>query len=117
MPIWIMHDSAPGGLTSAHDPSTDAWINQVVINGGSVSNARATVVDNFIVALKNAGLFTRFDRLYLHAAENQPSALTCLVSLTLATAVNSPSFTVDRGYTGVDASNVHLDTGFNPTVG
>src|SRR5260221_11187046 len=107
-----------GGARIAVDPSTLAWVNQVAINGGSVSNARQLVVDTFIITLKAKNVWTKCDRLSLLAAENTPSALTDLVSLTLSVAQGSPTFTTDRGYTGIDASStVYLDTGFNPTVG
>ena len=90
------------------DAATIAWVNQVVTNGGTVSAGRQTLVDNLIVGLKADGIWTKLERLWLFAAENTISALTDLVGLTLATANNSPTFTADVGYTGVDAgTDVH----------
>src|SRR5215475_3606794 len=93
MPAYVI---PAGGL----DAATTAWVAQVVTNGGSVSSGRQTLVDNFIVGAKADGFWTKLDRLWFHWAENQPQALTDMIALTLATAVNSPTFTVDRGYTG-----------------
>jgi hypothetical protein len=98
------------------DAATLAWIAAVVGNGGTVSGARQALVNNLIVGLKADGIFTKLDRLWLFAGEDQPSALTDIIANSLATAVNSPTFTVDRGYAG-DASTSYIDTGYNPTGG
>lgn len=100
---------------STFDAATDAWVAAVIANGGSVSDPRKAIVDALIVGLKADGLFTKLDRLWLFAAEDQPSALTDIIADSLATAVNSPTFTVDRGYTG-NASNMQVDTNFNATT-
>jgi hypothetical protein len=98
------------------DPATTAWAAQVVTNGGTVSAGRKTTVNNLIVGLKGDGVWTKLDRLFILAAENTQSSLTDLVGLTLAVASGSPTFTVDRGWTGVDiaTSTMWIDTGFNP---
>jgi hypothetical protein len=103
---------------SAFDAATIAWVNAVIANGGSVSNGRKILVDNLIVGLKADGLFTKLDRLWLFAAENQPSALTDIIADQLATAVNSPTFTTDRGYTGQDQNvpTQYIDTNYNPST-
>src|SRR5215831_16390406 len=100
------------------DPATMAWVTAVLANGGTVSLLRETVVDNLIVGLKAAGIWTKLDRLWLTAAENEPSALTDLVGLTLATKNGSPPFAVDDGYTGQDTSTPtnYIDSNFNPVT-
>src|SRR5215813_10721680 len=97
------------------DSATSAWINAVVLNGGSVSRQRAMLVDDLIVGLKADGIWTKLDRLWLFAAENAKTALTDLVGLTLATAVSSPTFTIDKGYAGNGTSS-YIDTGFNTST-
>lgn len=101
-----------------YDPATNAWIAAVIANGGSVSTPRKSVVDALISGLKSDNIWTQLDRLWLFAGENQPSALTDLVNLSLATAVNSPTFTTDRGYTGQDSASptAYVDLGYNPTT-
>ena len=97
------------------DSATTAWVAAVVTNGGTVSSPRQTIVDTLIKGLKADAVWGDLDRLWLHAAENEPSALTDLVSLSLATAVSFPTFTTDRGYTG-NGSSSYVNTGYTPSV-
>jgi hypothetical protein len=101
------------GPAISYDPATTAWVNAVVAAGGSVSAGRQAIVNALIVGLKADGLWTKFDRLWVLAAENTFSALIDLVGLVTASPVSSPTFTTDRGYTG-DGSTSYIDTGFNP---
>ena len=108
---------AMGGLGGFEgEAETEAWIAEVVSNGGTVSDTRAAIVDDLIVGLKTDGIWTKLDRLWLFAAENTQSALTDLVGLSLATNVNSTTFTADQGYTG-NGSNMYIDSNFSPTSG
>ena len=99
--VAVMTPAAAGG----DEAETTAWVAEVVSNGGTVSAGRQTIVNDLIAGLKADGVWIKLDRLWLFAAEDQPSALTDLVGLTLATAVNSPTFTADEGYT---SNGVHL---------
>jgi len=106
-----------GGYLPIFDPATVAWESAVIANGGSVSAGRKVTVDVLIKGLKTDAVWAKLDRLWIFAAENTPSALTDMVADALAVANGSPSFTTDRGYTGVDGSTtVYVDTGFNPTT-
>lgn len=100
---------------SAPQPETLAWVAAVIANGGTVSSGRQNIVDLLIVGLKADNLFSKLDRLWLRAGENQPSALTDIVADQLATAINSPSFTVDRGYTG-NGTTSYINEGYNPNT-
>lgn len=105
-----------GTLAAVLDPATAAWVNAVTIAGGTVSAARFSPVDNLIRGLKTDGLFSLLDRLWLFAAENQPSALIDIVALSQARIAGTLTFTANRGYTGVDG-NVnpnYIDTMFSP---
>ena len=93
--LAVATPAAAGG----DEAETTAWVAEVVSNGGTVSAGRQTIVNDLIAGLKADGIWAKLDRLWLFAAEDQPSALTDLVGLTLATAVNSPTFTADEGYT------------------
>jgi hypothetical protein len=98
-------------VPSAFDFSTVAWVNAVIANGGTVSVSRKQLVDTMIRGLKSDGVWTKLDRLWIYAAENQPSALTDMVSLVLATTVNSPTFNVNSGYNANGATDfVNLNT-------
>src|SRR5260221_11632840 len=109
-------ENAPSPVPGVQfDPATIAWVSAVIANGGTVSPARRQVVDVLIKGLKLDGTFTKLDRLWMLCAENQVSALTDMVGLTLATAVNAPTFTTDRGYTFDGATN-YISTGYNPSL-
>ncbi len=95
------------------DAATVSWINAVYANGGTVSAVRRLIVDTLVTNLKSDGIFAKLDRLWLFAADNTASALTDLVGLTLATAVNAPTFAANRGYTG-DQSTNYINTLFVP---
>lgn len=76
---------------------------------------RKNLINNLIVSLKTAGVWTKLDVLYLFAAADSQSALLNWVSSSYnCTATNSPTFTANQGYTG-NGTNAHLATGFNPS--
>lgn len=114
MPITVLNRMRGGG-SRAFDADVLSWRDAVVANGGSVSLGRLIVVDQFVFSEKAAGLWTLTDDYWGFWAENAAQALTSLKQRRLATAVNSPTFTPDRGYTG-DGSTSYLDTGFNPSL-
>lgn len=91
------------------------WRDAVVTNGGSVSAARLAVVSAFIIAEKAAGIWALTDDYWVFWAENAIQALTSLKQLRLATAVNSPVFTEDRGY-AFDGTTNYINTGFIPST-
>lgn len=97
------------------DPATLAWVAAVVTNGGTVSGTREGIVNSLIVGLKSDGVFSKLDRLWLFAGENTPSALTDIITDSLATAVNSPTFTTDQGYTGNGTSS-YVDSNVSQTA-
>lgn len=77
---------------------------------------RKALINSVIKSLQAAGVWTKLDALYLLAAHSaQAARLNLVQDLYNCTAVSSPSFTTDRGYTG-DGSAAHLNTGFNPAI-
>lgn len=97
------------------DPDALAW-RSTIIATNAVSPAQLRRVSTLIRALKAAGVWSSLDRLWLFAAENATQALTDLKARATATAVNSPTFTANRGYAG-NGSNAYINTGFNPATG
>ena len=89
--------------SAAENAKTTAWVNAVVTAGGTVSAGRRTLIDNLFNSLDADSLAPA--RLWLHAAENAPSALVDLFGLASATAVNSPTFTANQGYAGNGTSS------------
>lgn len=80
------------------------------------SDARKVLINNLIVSLKTAGVWAKLDAFYVLAAADAQSSLLNWVSTSYnLTAVNSPTFVIDRHYVG-DGSTSYLSTGFNPTT-
>jgi hypothetical protein len=80
--------------------------------------ARKTLIDACIVSLKAAGVWSKLDAFYMTAAaDSQAARLNWKTpgSQTLS-AVNSPTFTADRGYQG-DGISAHLTAAVDLTVG
>jgi hypothetical protein len=77
---------------------------------------RMVQINTLIGSLISGGVWTKFDAFYMLAAADAQSSLLNWVSTSYnLTAVNSPAFVADRGYTG-DGSTSYLDTNFNPTT-
>lgn len=77
---------------------------------------RAVLINALIKSLKTDGVWAKLDALYLlAAAETQVSRLNWIGGVHDLSAVNGPTFALDRGYTGNGAS-AYLDTGFVPSA-
>ena len=73
-----------------------------------------TPLQDLVSGLQADGIWTKLDRLWIFAQSTEVLALVDLVVSASATAVNSPTFTANRGYTGVDNSNtIYIDSNFN----
>lgn len=84
--------------------------------GVQPDDTRKGLIDNLIVSLKNAGVWAQLSWLALHASHSQQSGRINLKNpAQIATAVNSPTFTVDRGFTG-DGATSYLNSGWNPAT-
>lgn len=76
---------------------------------------RAALINALVVSLKAAGVWGKLDVLYvLAAADAQAARLNWKSSSYDLTAVNSPTFTVDRGYAG-DGATSYLRTNYIPS--
>jgi hypothetical protein len=76
---------------------------------------RKGVIDTLITSLKNAGVWSKLDVLYMMAAADAQAARLEWkgnASDNLA-AINSPTFTANSGYTG-DGATSYLATGYSP---
>lgn len=98
IPVMGSPFGSQSGSAVAYDTDTIAWWNAVIANGNNVSASRLSIVNTFIVAEKNAGLWTLTDDYWGFFAENSIQGLTSLKQRRLAVAVNTPTFTTDRGY-------------------
>lgn len=97
------------GRARAPDPATSALVARMTAPPPA---ARVALIDALVRGLKAAGLWTRFDGLYLLAAHDaQAARLNWIAAANDLAAVNSPAFTADRGYAG-DGATSYLDTGW-----
>lgn len=80
------------------------------------TGGRKVHIQKLIKALKDGGIWTKLDALYLFAAaDSQAARLNWVADQYNITAVNAPTFTTDRGYAG-DGASSHLNTNFNPAT-
>lgn len=80
------------------------------------SAQRKRLIDDLVVALKAAGVWSKLDSLYLMAGHDaQAARRNWIADQYNLTTVASPTFTTDRGYT-TNGSSSYLDTGFNPAT-
>jgi hypothetical protein len=78
--------------------------------------ARKALIDTLVGALKTAGVWSKLDALWLlAAADSQAARQNWIADQYNLTAVASPTFTADRGYTP-DGASSYLRTGFNPST-
>ena len=104
-------DPAAGGGFGAH---ATAYLARTSGLDATYINAFGAYIDG----LDADNLFSKFDVLYWYGHQDSTNAQLNLVSTSFnATIHGSPTFTADRGFTGVDGSTtVYIDPGFNPTT-
>ncbi|MGB6079086.1 MAG: hypothetical protein WBF99_06455 [Xanthobacteraceae bacterium] len=80
------------------------------------SDLRAALINRFVRGLKDAGVWSALDLLYVTAAHHSQAGLVNWIDpgTNDLTAVGLPAFAVDEGYTG--ASGAYLDTGISPSA-
>jgi len=103
--------SATKSVTPTGLPETDALIARFTT---PPTTARAKAINTFIGSLINAGVWAKLDCLYVTAAaDSQAARRNWVQDAHNLTAVNSPTFTADRGYAG-NGSTSYLNTNYNP---
>jgi hypothetical protein len=85
--------------------------------GTEPDDTRKGIIDTLISDLKTAGIWAKLDVLWVLAAHDaQAARLNWKAPASFAlTAVNSPTFTTDRGYAG-NGSTSYLTTGWDPAT-
>jgi hypothetical protein len=108
---------AGGGAPPSYDTDAQAYFDAIVTNGGAdPDSTRKTLIDGLVTGLKSDSIWTKITALYLFAAHDSVAARVNLKTpATVASAVNSPTFTTDRGYTG-DAVSAHVDSGLTAST-
>lgn len=81
------------------------------------TDARKLLIDNMIRSLKREGFWDRLDVLYvLAAADAQAARLNWKSTSFDLTVTGAPTFTADRGYTGLLTTTDHLTSGYVPSL-
>jgi hypothetical protein len=97
-----------GTWSNLEDPASSAFF--AALSTPPTAERRA-LYNSLIVGLKADGLWTPLDWLLILAAEDSQAARVNLKTpAKVATAVNSPTFTADRGYAG-DGATSYIDLG------
>lgn len=99
---------------SATDPDYQAILDYATTQGYTLPSAAQQVLQNqLLVDLKDAGVWSKLDTFAVFATDgNSDFALIDWKRLSQYTAVNSPTFTTNEGFTG-DGSTSYLATNFN----
>lgn len=101
------------GGAGKYEPEAQALFRRFAVQPTA---ARKALINDLIKALKDAGVWTKLDALYLTAAaDSQAARRNWIADVYNLTAVNSPTFTTDQGYTG-NASTSYLNSNFNPVA-
>lgn len=115
MTMAMNSEAAGGGASVVLEPETETLVAAMT---PEPDFARQIVINNLIVALKAGGIWPLLDILYVFAAHaQQPATLNWKAPANfVATPVSSPTFTVDRGFSGNGAS-AYLAPGWSPSDG
>lgn len=107
----LIHDTTGGGGVD-YDADAEAVFAAFTT---PPSDTRKGHINDLVVALKTAGIWTKIDVLYLYAAADAQAALVNWKNPGTydGTATNAPSFTTDRGFTGNKGGGAHIDSNFN----
>jgi hypothetical protein len=100
------------------DPDYQAILDYATTQGYTLPSAgQQTLQNQLVVDLKAAGVWSKLDTFAVFATDgNSDFALIDWIRLSQYTAVNSPTFTTNDGFTGNGTSS-YIDTNFNPTIG
>lgn len=80
------------------------------------TTARKGLINDLVVQLIDAGVWSKLDAFYvMAAADSQAARLNWIGDIFNLTPVSAPTFTVDRDYQG-DGSTSYLSPGFNPAT-
>lgn len=95
------------------EPETTALLSRMTVTPDATRQGH---INTLIKSLKTAGVWSKLDCLYVMASHDaQAARLNWKQAAYNLTPINSPTFTVDRGYQG-DGSSSLLDSGFDPVL-
>jgi hypothetical protein len=102
---------------SATDPDYQAILDYATTQGYTLPSAgQQTLQNQLVVDLKEAGIWSKLDTFAVFATDgNSDFALIDWKRLSQYTAVNSPTFTTNGGFTGNGTSS-YIDTNYNASL-
>jgi hypothetical protein len=105
---------AAGGGGGGHSAEAIAFLARTSGLDTTHTNAYYGLIDGLV----SDGVWSKFDVLRIYATQDSATALLNLISSSYAAITHgSPTFTADRGFTGVNGStSVYIDSQFNPTA-
>jgi hypothetical protein len=103
--------------TSAFDADYLAVLNYATTQGYTLPSSGQQVKQNqLVVDLKDGGIWSKLDTFGVFATDGDSDfALIDWIRLSDYTAVNSPTFTTNQGFTG-DGTSSYIDTNYNPST-
>lgn len=105
--IGALMPAAGGGYTFA-DADAEAYVAEMDVEP---DDTRKELIDDLFVSLKADSIYAKITWLSLFAAHDaQAARINAITPTQAASAVNSPTFTTDLGYTGDNATS-YLDSG------
>jgi hypothetical protein len=104
-------------VQSAFDADYQAVLDYATTQGYTLPSESQQLLQNqLVVDLKDGGIWSKLDTFAVFATDGDSDfALIDWIRLTDYTAVNSPTFTTDEGFTGNGTSS-YVDTNFNPST-
>ena len=102
------------GQNSSFDADYQAVLNYATTQGYTLPSASQQIIQNqLVIDLKAGGIWNKLDTFANFATDGSSDfALIDWKRLSLYTAVNSPTFTINEGFTG-DGTSSYIDTNFN----
>jgi hypothetical protein len=115
--VGIGRQRFAGGGGGGFDADYQAVLDYATTQGYTLPSAGQQALQNqLVVDLKDGGIWSKLDTFGVFATDGDSDfALIDWIRLTDYTAVNSPTFTTNQGFTG-DGVSAYIDTNFNPST-
>lgn len=93
---------------------SQAYFDAIVAAGGdALTSERKGIVDTLVVTLVDAGILAKLDALFVANSGTVSSRVNIVNPTVIATAVNNPTFTANKGFAGAASGTKYLDLGVN----
>lgn len=111
--LWSGASGLLAGWGDTYSPEALAYFAAMSVQP---DDTRKALLNTLINTLISGGVWAKLDWLTIMAAHDaQAARINAKTPAEVATVVNSPTFTTDRGYTG-DGATSYLNTGVNPST-